>query len=173
MECSEEATSVPKAGGVATENTAVTQAALADEAEAPALSLELRRTVEEQVDGLTEELERRCTRHVAEVKEGFLRDAVLFCDDLMKLRLQVAAWLEVVEKQGLELLARAGLTPIEVEGTEFDPSLQKVVSIKITPEDELDGTVADVLRAGYRRDDGRVFRPQEVVLYRKEASRDG
>lgn len=136
-----------------------------DGADLPAWSLELRKTVEEQVAGLPEELERKCTQHVAEAKTGFLQDTVLFCD-------RITSYFESIQQETLELLSRAGLQPLVVEGNTFNPSLQKVVGTEVTDREELHGTVASVVRRGYRFEDGRVFRPEEVVVFKKEESGD-
>lgn len=70
--------------------------------------------------------------------------------------------IEMIYKQFGDVIAKLGVKPMELEGTEFDPNIATAVS---TVEDESLGenTVAQVLQNGYTMGD-KVVRPAVVVV---------
>jgi molecular chaperone GrpE len=70
--------------------------------------------------------------------------------------------LALVQSQLLDTLARFGITPIDAQGQQFDPSVHEVV-LQRPRDDVAPNTVVDVLEPGYRLH-GRVLRPAKVVL---------
>ena len=82
----------------------------------------------------------------------------------------LASGSEAVRAHVRQVLRGAGVDPVEVDpGADFDPATQEAVEAQpVSDEDEHDpgrpGTVARVVRAGWRRGD-RVLRPVEVVVW--------
>lgn len=64
-----------------------------------------------------------------------------------------------------DALSRFGVRPIDCVGRPFDPAAMKAVDIE-ERSDAGDGTVVEVYRTGYRRDDS-IYRPAEVKVARK------
>lgn len=69
---------------------------------------------------------------------------------------------ELLYKQLLDTLNRAGVVPIESVGKPFDPHLHEALSRKEDPNNEAD-TVIQELRRGYRFKD-RLLRPAQVIV---------
>lgn len=84
----------------------------------------------------------------------------------------VLRWFEDILKvsrlEYLETLSRGGVTLIEDSTDLFDPSIQRGVGVMRAPSAEEDGKVARVVRRGFRYDNGRVLRPEEVIVFRAE-----
>ena len=83
---------------------------------------------------------------------------------------------ELIHRQAMEVLTRAGLQPVDSMGKPFDPNTQEAVDREATP-DVPDGTVIGELQKGYLYQ-GQLLRPAMVrVSYRPEeaqsASEDG
>jgi len=77
--------------------------------------------------------------------------------------------LEMIKKQLLQVMEQEGITPVEPEGEEFDPSLHEAVMKTEEGEGE-PNTVVEVFQKGYTMQ-GRVLRPAMVrVLVGNEAS---
>ncbi len=69
---------------------------------------------------------------------------------------------ELVYNQLLEVLNKRGLTEVEAEGADFDPSHHEAVMCRHFPG-EKEGKVMEVLEKGYRLDD-KVVRPAKVIV---------
>jgi molecular chaperone GrpE len=67
---------------------------------------------------------------------------------------------ELLYRQLLDTLSRAGVVPIEAEGKPFDPHLHEALTREETPEFKED-TVIEELRRGYLFKD-RLLRPAQV-----------
>ena len=70
----------------------------------------------------------------------------------------------LVEKKMMTVLESAGLSPVEAEGSRFDPELMEALGMVPTEEAELDGQVADVFQRGYMLRD-MLLRPARVRVY--------
>jgi len=132
----------------------------------PAFAKDVRRSIDEQLVSLRDELEKQYSEHVADVKSAALKDLVLLSDRITVCSRDAIAMFKGLDCECLEVLARAGLSPIRAESHDFDPSAQRVAKTEETDRKELDGKVARVLRRGFRDESGRVVRPQDVVAYR-------
>ena len=66
---------------------------------------------------------------------------------------------ELIERQLRDVLTKKGLQKIDAEGKEFDPTFHHAV--EQVPSDQPEGTVLNVLQAGYTFH-GRVLRPAMV-----------
>jgi molecular chaperone GrpE len=62
----------------------------------------------------------------------------------------VVEGIRLVERKFLNILAAAGLEPIEAEGEPFDPSVMEAVATAPTVDPAEDHVVADVFQRGYR-----------------------
>jgi molecular chaperone GrpE (heat shock protein) len=112
------------------------------------------------------------------LRDGEIREAVAplvrgvarLLDDLARMRSgdgSDSADLEFLEKRVAELLHDSGVLPLTPEpGTPFDPKEHQATGRATTDDPAADRTVAEVRRAGLRRDDGRMLRPADVVVYR-------
>ncbi len=86
-------------------------------------------------------------------------------------RLAGLTWLEgivLIHRKLLILLDNAGVTPIQAEGQQFDPSLHEAV----THVDGEDGKVLTEVQRGYKLHD-RVLRPAMVVVGKGKGSGQG
>ena len=112
------------------------------------------------------------------LRDGEIREAVAplvrgvarLLDDLARMRSgdgSDSADLEFLEKRVAELLHDSGVLPLSPEpGTPFDPKEHQATGRATTEDPAADRTVAELRRAGLRRDDGRMLRPADVVVYR-------
>lgn len=71
---------------------------------------------------------------------------------------------ELVRKQMLDTLARLGVTPIEAEGSVFDPQIHEAIEM-VDTRDAKDNHVISELQRGYRLKD-RLLRPAMVRVAR-------
>ncbi len=74
-------------------------------------------------------------------------------------------WLEgfrLISRKLQTLLESEGVTRIEAQGREFDPSEHEALA-QMESSDSPDGTVMSVIREGYRIQ-GRVLRPAQVIV---------
>src|SRR5882724_628709 len=71
---------------------------------------------------------------------------------------------ELVRKQMLDTLARLGVTPIEAEGSVFDPQIHEAIEM-VDTRDAKDNHVMSELQRGYRLKD-RLLRPAMVRVAR-------
>jgi molecular chaperone GrpE len=67
---------------------------------------------------------------------------------------------ELLYKQLLDVLSRLGVTPIQAQGTMFDPNIHEAIAREVTADVE-ENTVTQVLRRGYLFKD-RLLRPAQV-----------
>ena len=99
-----------------------------------------------------------------------VRDLMRLCDDVERMRAvagESEGDLALVEKGLLDILARNGIEKFEVEqGEAFDPQLHAAAGVDRTEDEQLDRTVAEVVRRGFRWDSGEVIRVAEVRAYR-------
>lgn len=99
-----------------------------------------------------------------------VRDLMRLCDDVERMRAvagESAGDLALVEKGLLDILARNGIEKFGVErGEAFDSRLHAAAGVDRTEEEQLDRTVAEVVRGGFRWDSGDVIRVAEVRAYR-------
>lgn len=93
-----------------------------------------------------------------------LRDQILIaklsCNEMQKNMLN-----NLNEELG-RILKSNGIDELPFEKA-FNKELQAIVDVKITDIKELDNTVAEICRPGYRRN-GKIIRAQEVVIYKCE-----
>ena len=78
----------------------------------------------------------------------------------------VNPWAEgvrAIREQMLDALKQFGAVPLEALGQPFDPNRHEAVA-RIEDPDRPDGTVAEVIEAGYALRDGTVLRPAKVVV---------
>jgi len=99
-----------------------------------------------------------------------LRDLMRLCDNLERM-LAVADGagddLALVHEGLLDLLDRNGIQRFGAEREErFDPRLHTAAGVDPTDDEQLDRTVAEVVRHGFRWDNGEVIRVAEVRAYR-------
>lgn len=99
-----------------------------------------------------------------------VRDLLRLHDDLARMRAiagESADDLRLVQESLLEALARNGVESFAPgEGESFDPKAHSVSGIDGTDDEQLDKTVAEVLRQGFRWDSGDLIRVVEVRAYR-------
>lgn len=69
---------------------------------------------------------------------------------------------EMIYRQLLEVLGRAGLTPMECQGQEFDPHLHQAV-MQVNTEEQPENTIVEVFQKGYYLKD-KVIRPAMVTV---------
>ncbi|MCA9445068.1 MAG: nucleotide exchange factor GrpE [Candidatus Omnitrophica bacterium] len=80
------------------------------------------------------------------------------------------SFLELMRKEIEMILRRYGVETFDSVGGSFDPDLHKIVHTVECHSDEKDGLILEVTHLGYRFE-GRVLRPAEVVVTRKQNSR--
>lgn len=103
-----------------------------------------------------------------------VRDLLRLSDDLERM-LGVATEsvedLTVVRDSLLDILGRNGIQRFEAEhGEPFDPRVHSAAGAAPTDDEQLDRTVAEVVRPGFRWDSGEVIRVVEVRAYRLNGS---
>ena len=74
-----------------------------------------------------------------------------------------------VRDQLFSLLARRGVEPMSLVGTEYDPHLAEAVSVSSAETDEDDNRVLEETRRGFTLE-GRVLRPAQVRVARRPAA---
>lgn len=99
-----------------------------------------------------------------------LRDVIRLHDDVLRLEgvcaPEAALDLGLVRKLVVDALDRWGVQAFEpAVGDPFDASEHNGMARVETPE-QLDGTVASVRRCGFRGEQGRVWRPADVDVFR-------
>jgi molecular chaperone GrpE len=78
---------------------------------------------------------------------------------------------QLIHKQLVDMLSRAGLEPIRAEGQPFDPNIHEAVTTQAAPEGIDDGTVLADLRTGYVLK-GKLLRPTMVVVAKSGSDPD-
>ena len=79
------------------------------------------------------------------------------------------SFLELMRQEIEMILRRYGVETLDSVGGSFDPDLHKIVHTVECNSDEKDGLILEVTHLGYRFE-GRVLRPAEVVVTRKQNS---
>lgn len=125
------------------------------------------------IDRLHEEIEEKKsdTRHKA--LKPFLKDLILFYDDLAEVHAETAEALgeehravkalAMLADSVLEILYRADVEPFENEDDTLDVSTQKTIEVREVSEKELDTRVIEVVRTGFSGPEGILRREQVVV----------
>ena len=113
------------------------------------------------------------TLRAGEVREAvapIVRGIARLADDLARMRLgdgAQSADLAFLDARVWELLHDCGVLPERPElGAAFDPRLHHATGQATTADESAGKTIAEVRRAGLRRDDGRILRPADVVVLR-------
>lgn len=75
---------------------------------------------------------------------------------------QLRQGVEMIYRQLMEVLTRAGLIPMECQGQEFDPHLHQAV-MQVPTEEQPENTIVDVYQKGYYLKD-KVIRPAMVTV---------
>jgi molecular chaperone GrpE (heat shock protein) len=101
-----------------------------------------------------------------------VRGLLSLSDDVA--RLQAAAGestdLALVRDSVVETLRRNGIEPFApAAGEQFDAAAHSVSGVERTADEQLDKTIAEVVRQGFRWDSGEVIRVAEVRALRYEA----
>lgn len=71
---------------------------------------------------------------------------------------------EMVERKLLQHLELSGLKRVGIQGDKFDPNDHEAIGMVPTTSEEDDGTVANVVQAGYRFG-GMLLRPARVLVH--------
>jgi molecular chaperone GrpE (heat shock protein) len=99
-----------------------------------------------------------------------VRDLMRLCDDLERMRAVgdgSAADLTLVQESLLDILARNGIERFAPDrGESFDSRVHAAAGVDPTDDEELDKTVAEVVRHGFRWESGEVIRVAEIRAYR-------
>jgi molecular chaperone GrpE len=116
---------------------------------------------------------REMEHRLAERHEALLREWLEVADSVERAAAAggdspLAGGLAALGEQIDALLQRQGMTRFGAPGERFDPERHEAVAAR--PSDEHpDGTILEVVRAGYERG-GRVLRPAQVVVARSTGS---
>jgi molecular chaperone GrpE (heat shock protein) len=124
--------------------------------------------------GLTERLhaENQVLRagELRSAQAPLIRDLIRLSDDMERMRAAgdgSAEDLALVHESLLDVLARNGVEAFEPEqGEPFDSGAHAAAAAESTEDEQLDRTVAEVVRRGFRWDSGEVIRVAEVRAYR-------
>lgn len=129
------------------------------------------------IDSLHQELQSYKTDLIRKNVQSMIIDVIKIIDDIRKLSLHYESMNpeDLEAHKLLELLKRIpddlediffyqGVKPFTCEGTEFDPSRQRILKRITTDDISLDNTVAKSIKPGYEWDD-HVIRPEIVALY--------
>ncbi|MBR1751562.1 MAG: nucleotide exchange factor GrpE [Ruminococcus sp.] len=115
-----------------------------------------KRTAKERLE-LTDNVKASTVEEILPMMDNFERALGTECSDE-----NFKKGIDMIYKQFTDALARLGVKPMELEGTEFDPNVATAVST--VENDELgENVVAQVLQNGYTIGD-KVVRPAVVVV---------
>jgi molecular chaperone GrpE len=120
---------------------------------------------------------REIDRRVAERSEQITRDWLDAVDSVERaLRMQppaneLAAGLRAVLEQMEAILERQGVRRVGAAGERFDPELHEAIGVRESDEVP-DRTIVEVARSGYSLD-GKVLRPAQVVVSRRQEDNPG
>jgi molecular chaperone GrpE (heat shock protein) len=107
---------------------------------------------------------------IREAVAPLVRGLARLADDLSRMRATATAAAEdlaYLDGQVAELLHDAGVLKVRAQiGEPFDPQCHQATGSATTADSALNRTIAEVRRAGLRRDDGRMLRPVDVVVFR-------
>jgi len=124
----------------------------------------------EMADELHADNRRLRNGEIREAVAPLVRGLARLADDLSRMRATAAATpedLAYLDGQVSELLHDAGVLTVPAEvGEPFDPQRHQATGSATTAVVALDRTIAEVRRMGFRRDDGRMLRPVDVVVFR-------
>ncbi|MGQ0616590.1 MAG: nucleotide exchange factor GrpE [Acidimicrobiia bacterium] len=162
-------TALPQAADVAPEPSPVLASLLRLEHGVDELARLGQRNVDHVV-ALHGENQRLRAGEVAGSVAPLLRDVIRLHDDVLRLEgvcaPEAALDLGLVRKLVVDALDRWGVQAFEpAVGDPFDPTVHNGMARVETPE-HLDGTVASVRRCGFRGEQGRVWRPADVDVFR-------
>jgi len=127
-------------------------------------------------DNYRKRVDRELQRRVDEGRDALARDWLEAMDSVERAMLMaepestLAVGLQAVLDQMEAILERQGIRRIGERGERFDPERHDAVAVHDT-DDVPDRTVLEVVRSGYAAD-GRVLRPAQVVVSRREGPRD-
>lgn len=113
------------------------------------------------------------TLRAGEVREAvapLVRGLARLADDLSRMQSGDGAHsadLSFLDGRVAELMHDCGVLPERPEiGSLFDPQIHQATGSATTDDPAANRTIAELRRAGLRRDDGRMLRPADVVVYR-------
>ncbi len=119
----------------------------------------MRRRQKSQLDQARRQERETVLRSFLEVLDNFERalDAAEQTDDPMR------EGLEAIHAQFLGMLAQHGVQAMDCVGEPFNPHLHEAVGM-LSPPDEQEGIVAEVVQKGYTIGDGELLRAAKVVV---------
>ncbi|MEJ7783679.1 MAG: nucleotide exchange factor GrpE [Solirubrobacteraceae bacterium] len=124
----------------------------------------------EMVDELHRENRTLRGGEIREAIAPLVRGLARLSDDLTRMQNGPggeSADLTFLESRVGELLHDCGVLAERPElGAAFDPQVHQATGSATTDDPSANRTIAELRRAGLRRDDGRVLRPADVVVYR-------
>jgi len=153
--------------------------------EASEMKLEERlKQVDLEYSAFRQRLSKELDRQVKGEKAGLLCDILEVVDNLEravesgKNKSDFEALLggvELIHEQLIKKLSSANVEAIENKGQPFDPEEAEALGVVQVEEPELDQTVLEIVKKGYRLNDGKVLRPALVMVgqYTKDATEDG
>jgi molecular chaperone GrpE (heat shock protein) len=129
----------------------------------------------ELVDRLHAENQRLRSGELRGAISPLIRDLLRLHDDIGRLRdlatEESQRDLQVARVSLLDALARSGVVGFEPAATDrFDPKLHSVVGILAADGPDGDRTIAEVVRIGFRWEDGQIVRPCEVKVFKHRAA---
>jgi molecular chaperone GrpE len=130
------------------------------EAEADEFRARLRREMEKRSRAQVEAF----VREFLEVLDGLDRGVAVAAGETSPASLRDG--LVQVRDQLVSLLARQGVEPMRLVGTDYDPHLAEAVAVSPAGEREEDNRVVEELRRGFTLE-GRVLRPAQVRVARR------
>lgn len=135
------------------------------------LKLKYDQAKEKAVDALHDELRQHRGGLHFTLLRPLLSDLISLHDDLLQLAdakktsdPQTARTFEGLGGSIKEILARQGVSTLEVQDDVFDRKRQRAIRTVATDQQDLVGSVAERLRAGFIYDD-RIVRPEHVAVY--------
>jgi molecular chaperone GrpE (heat shock protein) len=124
----------------------------------------------EMADELHADNRRLRAGEIREAAAPLVRGLARLADDLSRMRATVPGASEdlaYLDGQVEELLHDAGVFALQAAiGEPFDPQCHQATGSATTADGTLHRTIAEVRRSGLRRDDGRLLRPVDVVVFR-------
>ena len=115
-----------------------------------------KRTAKERLE-LTDNVKASSVSEILPMMDNFERALAVECADE-----NFKKGIDMLYKQFTDALARLGVKPMELEGTEFDPNVATAVST-VDNEELGENTVAQVLQNGYTIGE-KVIRPAVVIV---------
>ena len=115
-----------------------------------------KRTAKERLE-LTDNVKASSVSEILPMMDNFERALAVECADE-----NFKKGIDMIYKQFTDALARLGVKPMELEGTEFDPNVATAVST-VENEELGENTVAQVLQNGYTIGE-KVIRPAVVIV---------